>query len=252
MDLILTIDQGNTAVKYSVFDDAGTLLRTASTRVPDLDSIASVIGDSDIRGAIYASVAGLDVRFIESLRCLCSENLLVLTPHTPLPLTNSYETPDTLGADRIAAAAGAVALYPHSPILVADAGSALTCDLIDDKGAFCGGIIAPGINMRMKALNAFTSRLPLPEWNPCEELTDFPRTTRQAIISGAVNGVAAQIRQAYLDASASFPGCRLIITGGDALPLSRSSLLSDLNPLCQPALVALGLNSIFRYNETLS
>lgn len=250
MGIVLTIDQGNSAVKYNIFDSCSNLLRSAATATPDLEAIPPLADGAVIHGAVYASVAGLDIRFIESLRCLCSENLLVVTPSTPVPLSNNYATPSTLGADRLAAAVGAATLCPATPVLIADAGSALTCDLLGPDASYCGGTIAPGVGMRLNALHTFTSRLPEVVWDHSQDFQPFPLSTDEAMTSGAVRGVVAQIADAFEAARKLYPDCRLLMTGGDAPYLIENPLLKTLNPLCQPALVAVGLNSIFRYNET--
>ena len=74
--------------------------------------------------------------------------LLWLDSKTPLPVTNLYETPETLGYDRMAAVVGANELYPRRDLLVIDAGSCITYEFIDSKGQYHGGNISPGMQMR--------------------------------------------------------------------------------------------------------
>lgn len=252
MGILLAIDQGNTRVKYTIFDHEDRLLRSVVTPAPDLDAIVGLAGECDIDGAAYASVAGIDVRFVESLRRLCADRLLVVTHSTPVPVANHYATPGTLGADRLAAAVGAAALCPGRAVLVADCGSALTCDLLSPEPAYIGGTIAPGAAMRMRALHAYTSRLPEISWTGTEDLPPFPADTAGAIRSGAVRGLADQIRASHAAACRIHPGARLILTGGDAQALLDTRLLSDLDPLCLPHLVPYGLIRILRYNDNLA
>ena len=87
--------------------------------------------------------------------------LLWLNHQTPLPVVNLYETPETLGYDRMAAVVGANEQFPHRDILVIDAGTCITYEFIDSKGQYHGGNISPGMQMRFKALHQFTGRLPL-------------------------------------------------------------------------------------------
>lgn len=252
MGVVLTIDQGNSSIKYSVFDAEGQLVRGQTGVQPDLDAVEALLAGLQVEGGIYASVGRFDVRFAESLRLLCSDQLLVFTPSTPVPLKNNYATPLTLGADRLAAAVGAATIYPGTPLLIADAGSALTLDLLAPDASYCGGTISPGIAMRLNALHAYTERLPKTAWNPGQELTFFPCATSDAMVCGAVTGVVAQMQAALHAAAERYPGCRMLVTGGDAPTLLKTSLLDHLNPLYQPALVPIGLNRIFRYNETFT
>lgn len=78
-----------------------------------------------------------------------------------LPITVQYETPETLGKDRLAAAVGANYLEPGKDLLVIDAGTAITYELIEASGAYLGGNISPGMTTRFKALNFYTKKLPL-------------------------------------------------------------------------------------------
>lgn len=252
MSVVLTIDQGNSNIKYSIFEETDTPVRTMTGTEPDLEAVSVLLDGLDLGGCIYATVARFDIRFAESLRRMCDDRLMVLTPTTPVPLKNKYTTTATLGVDRLAAAVAVTALYPGQTMLIADAGSALTLDLIADDMTYCGGTISPGISMRLKALHHFTSRLPETVWGEERDISFFPTTTEDAIISGAVTGVVAQIKTSFEQAVRLYPQCKLILTGGDAERIFRSSMLHNLSPLCQPELVPIGLNRIFRYNETLS
>ncbi len=80
-----------------------------------------------------------------------------------VPFKNLYETPKTLGVDRIALAAAAIEQYPKKNVLVIDAGTCITFDFINSEKEYLGGAISPGITMRYKALHNFTSKLPLLE-----------------------------------------------------------------------------------------
>ena len=76
------------------------------------------------------------------------------------PFKIAYDTPETLGTDRIAGMAGAFSMFPLSDLLLIDAGTAITYDYLSE-GIYKGGNISPGLNMRFRALNKFTGKLPL-------------------------------------------------------------------------------------------
>lgn len=244
---ILVIDHGNTSLKASVF--SGTeQVAAARFAVADIERVAAFAAPYEPAAGIYSAVARMDVRFIESLRCLLPGGLMVLTYETPLPITTDYLTPKTLGADRVAAAVGAAALFPGRSALIADAGTALTLDVVDAEGCFRGGNISPGAGMRLKALHEHTGRLPLADLSG--DVTCFGRSTDEALRNGAVRGVAYEILGALDDARRLYGCSLLILTGGDS-SLIRPLLSTDIEIITSDALVAVGLNCIFRYNETI-
>lgn len=247
MKRVLVIDQGNSSTKVTVFDgkEAVSSLRLDAPSVEDLEPL---IGENGVYGAIMATVARTDVRFVESLRLLIDGPLILLTHDTPLPIRIGYDTPRTLGADRIAAAAGAYNMATGERILVVDAGTALTIDLMESDGLFAGGNISPGMRMRFESLHSATGKLPL----VCPEgaAPEFGRDTEQAIRSGVVRGMAAEILNAYRLAWAG-GAIRIIMTGGDATLLARTDELRSLPVEINDNLVGVGLNYIYRYNETL-
>lgn len=241
MRKILTVDQGNTAAKVSVFEGHECLESLILDRL-SVESVVPVLERHRLQGAIYCCVGHNDVRFIESLRMMLESPLLMLTHNVPLPFGVRYTTPSTLGLDRIAAAAGAVGCYPYD-LLVADAGTALTLDLIVG-GEFLGGNISPGMALRFKALHDFTNALPLVGHRG--EVSEFGHDTVTAIRAGVVNGVAAEIRATFEKARDRFPGLRLLLTGGDARIFQP--LLNIEDSIIDRDLVGKGLVEIFNYN----
>lgn len=250
METTLTIDRGNTAVKAHIFRNGECV---AATRVESEEELRRWLDslDGTLRPckAIYSSVTGGSLSF-PGLTGRC--RVLTLTHSTPLPLEIGYSTPATLGLDRIAAAAGASMLLctePHPTFaLVADAGTALTIDLVDSSPAFLGGNISPGLRMRLQALHEHTGALP--EVSPDGSVEEFGRSTDSAIRSGCLLGMAAEIERAYTRAKAVRGAGMLILTGGDA-ELLLPSLDSNLPLRLLPTLVAQGLNSILNYNEDI-
>lgn len=249
---VLTADQGNTALKLSVWDaqadPSDPLCVPADHAVfgpDDAEDIFAWVERKAPCAAIYCSVRGIDPRMVESLRQLSDDNLTVLTHSTPLPVGIRYATPATLGMDRVALAAGAAALYGAQRCMVADAGTALTLDLVAD-GTFGGGRIAPGMRLRFEALNRYTSRLPLVSPTPggvpvCGD------DTHTSIASGVLRGMAAEIAGAM----ASYSAAHGLLTGGDA------GLLMPLLPEgCgvehAPHLMSRGLLAVLRHNDLCS
>ncbi len=163
--------------------------------------------------AILSSVKPYD----EELKTFLAENFEVfieLGHQTALPIENLYETPETLGKDRLAAAIGANELFPDQNLLVIDAGTAITYDLVSEKNQFLGGNISPGLEMRFKALNQFTGQLPLVGCD--DNYQPFGRNTTEAIRAGVQNGLIHEIEQTIASFSRNYRKLQIIMTGGDS------------------------------------
>ena len=167
---------------------------------------------------------------------------LILSAETPIPFKVDYETPDTLGMDRLAAIAGAYNFSGGNDVLVIDAGSAITFDTIVN-GRYPGGSISPGLSMRFKALNEFTARLPLVM--PSEAVNFPARNTRSAIATGVVEGLVFEINE-YIRRFRKEGGKKVVfLTGGDSVFLLER-IDNEVTHL--PELVLEGLNFILEYN----
>ena len=162
MAYYLTIDQGNTCVKVDIWDgnsDKIVASRTFDTlQVSDLKMLCNGHKPS---ASIYCTVSERDRIIIESLTSL-TPHAVEMSVDMPMPVRIAYTTPRTLGLDRVAAAIGAYSLCKaNRDILVIDIGTAITYDIVSADGIYRGGNIAPGVDMRLRALNHFTARLPL-------------------------------------------------------------------------------------------
>ena len=153
----LTIDNGNTSVKVAFF--IGTQI-VATNRFIRRDSrlleriISTYKPDTAIVCSTASSATSQRIEQLADERC---RRVLHLTHETPMPIRLGYRTPQTLGRDRIATAVGAWSIarrLDHTcDILVIDAGTAITYDLVTANGCFVGGNIAPGLSLRFKALH---------------------------------------------------------------------------------------------------
>jgi len=171
--------------------------------------------------------------------------VLRLTPDTPVPVGVEYGSRATLGADRLAAAVGVAG---DTPVLVVDAGTAVTIDLVAGN-TFLGGNISPGLRLRFRSLNAFTSRLPLV--GPEGELPEFGSDTVTAIRSGVMRGLAGELVAAYMTAQSRFGNIKMVLTGGDAAILQPMLAERGIDVESDPEAVGRGLVRIFNYNIEL-
>ena len=246
MECLLTIDQGNTTAKTVVFrgDEPVDVNRYDSLRLEYIEKIITHWTPSAIA---YCAVNHIDARLIESLRRFNGVEVMVVTHSTPLPCIVNYATPHTLGLDRLCAAIGAATLFPKEAALVVDAGTAITLDVINADGAFCGGNIAPGLKMRIKALHEFTHALP--DINPEGPVTTFGTDTETAIRAGVVGGIIAEINHCADQANKIYGAKRIVITGGDADFIARHLNIENQTVEVAETLTALGLKRIYLYNE---
>lgn len=238
----LVIDIGNTRTKFSVFN-RGEIIITVPVENFD-PKYVEVLQDEhpELKNVILSAVKDYSEELKNTLQTRF-DTFIELNEHTPLPIENCYQSKNTLGKDRIAAVVGAFDLYPGQNILVIDAGTAITYDIINEKGQFLGGNISPGIEMRLKALHNFTGRLPLVQRKDWNKL--YGTTTEEAILGGVLNGVVFEVDKIIDTFKEFYNNLKVIITGGDAEFFDKklkNSFFVNFN------LLALGLNRILEYN----
>lgn len=234
----LAIDIGNTRIKYGLFEQ-GQLVKQG--RVQGDDQLVSRLQPRSIRHLIGASVAQPAAEVLARLPH--TGRLLVLNPSTPLPVRNLYQTPQTLGADRLAGVIGASYLFPGQDCLVIDAGTCITYDLVDKESRYHGGSISPGIDMKFKALHTFTGRLPLTERT--EESVFTGQNTRESIQSGVLIGTVAEVEGFISLYRQRYPSLTTVLCGGDA-SFFDTKLKAPIFVI--PELVLIGLYRILEHN----
>ena len=222
--MILTVDAGNTRIKWGLRQDAAWLRTGAlpSAQAPALGDglgevaapermlVANVAGEA-VRAGIEQAARGLGCvpEFIESRAAQCG-------------VRSSYDDPAQLGVDRWAALIGARRLVEGSCLAV-NAGTALTVDALSDEGVFLGGIIVPGVELMRRALDAHTAGLRLQPG----EVRFFPANTGDAIMSGAAQALAGAVeRMAGFMRELGQGDVRVVLSGG-AAPLLEPLLALD-------------------------
>ena len=184
----LIVDIGNTSTKLAVYEDHEKL-SVSSINELNCEELEKDLSGLKIKKAIISSVKKLPP-FITDMLFTNIPFVHVLSHKSKLPFNIDYETPETLGSDRIAAVAVAYNLFPGAEILIIDAGTAITFDFLS-ANVYRGGNISPGLTMRFKALNKFTGRLPLV--SPKDNFTFPGRNTTDAITAGVITGVTYEI-----------------------------------------------------------
>jgi len=232
----LIIDIGNTLVKYAIFSSDEIVIIYKKNDV-EISFMQELIQKHHVNDVIISSVRDkVDGDF--------GIKTLYLNHLTPFPITINYETPETLGNDRIANIVAASVLYPNKNILIIDAGTCITIDFIDQNKEYQGGRISPGIEMRYKSLHKYTSNLPkLTISNTAQQIG---KDTNSCIVSGVEKGVVAEIETIIDDFKNENEDLFVILTGGDTFFFEntlKNSIFADQN------LVLKGLNEILKYNE---
>ncbi|HNQ27055.1 MAG TPA: type III pantothenate kinase [Aquaticitalea sp.] len=239
----LIVDFGNTSAKVAVFSN-NIMVEKNTVAHTKLASICETLFKSypAIKKALFASVGNHDTKVLEKIGSKVS--LVVLDRQIDFPFKNRYKTKDTLGADRLALAMAAYCNYPNTDTLVIDAGTCITYDFVNHNGEYLGGAISPGLDMRYKALNVFTAKLPYLE----PEFTDIRigDTTKASIHSGVIFGVLDEIDGAIGAYKVKYPDLTVILTGGNSNFLSKqlkNSIFANSNFLLE------GLNHILEFNS---
>jgi type III pantothenate kinase len=221
----LLLDIGNTRAKAVVHRDGLLTALSLDEPIP-----------TDISSVYYASVAT-----VERVDAVKTDLKLGLIPWVQVSseaerdnLRNSYAQPHLMGVDRWLAMLGARQFYPDAPLVVVDAGTALTLDVVDENGMHQGGWILPGLRLQQQAVTSHTAKV----FNRDEQRPElcFGQDTASCLQNGALAAVVAVIRYGV----GMVPAAKLVVTGGDAPALMH--YLEDIHADFKPLLVFHGLS----------
>ena len=236
----LIIDIGNSSIKVAIYAE-GKIIQHFKSDLTDINEIKQSLKIYNIEKAIICSVTNIPSELVQEFRS-GDIPFIIMNGETPLPFGSDYETPGTLGMDRVAAIAGAYNFSGHKDVLVVDAGTAITYDQLTG-GRYNGGTISPGLAIRFRALKEFTARLPLMSTTDAGE---FPaRNTGSAIATGVVDGLVFEINEYIRRFRKKGAEGVVFITGGDGEFLHQR--IAE-GVILRPGLVTDGLNFILNYN----
>ena len=236
----LIVDIGNTCLKIALFEK-NNLIEKSYLLDNYLDNIKNILSKNPVENSIVSNVGEINDELISVLND--NTDLVLFKNILKLPFKNTYSSKETLGQDRIALVSSASYQFPDENVLIIDAGTCITYDFKNHNNEYIGGGISPGIEMRFKSLNLFTSKLPL-----IDVFDDFKligNNTKESLISGVVNGTTMEIDgiiQQYCD---KFKNIRIILTGGDSkflLKRIKNTIFADQNFLTK------GLNYLLEAN----
>ncbi len=233
---VILVDLGSTLIKSAEVIDGEIQNRKT------WDDIGLLKGHYSETPVIISSVR----KDLDQLKNLFPEKgSIILNHETTLPITLDYRTPETLGPDRIALAVGANELFPNKNNLIIDLGTCMTIDIVDSEGTFHGGIISPGLTMRMKSMAQFTKSLPdiSNEWQEIDS-KNYGKTTKESLLSGSFNAMIHEINSTLETLNKDFASINIILTGGDA-KFFESRIKAHI--FAGSKIVEIGLYRIWKY-----
>ena len=255
-NLLLAIDAGNTNTNFAIFKNGTPLakwrIHTVHHRTADeyVAILSQLLLNEDIKKERIANIiiASVVPPIMIALNKLCTNYFgvkpLIVGENVKSPIKIRLDTPTEVGADRIVNAVASNKLY-KKPAIIIDFGTATTFDVVDAGGAYCGGVIAPGINLSLSALQEAASKLPM-VWikKPAKVIGTNTKEAMQSGIYwgyiGLIEGVVDRIKKEMKTKPV------VIATGGLAPMFAESTKVIEK---IEPDLTLIGLNEIFKYQR---
>ncbi|RYF24802.1 MAG: type III pantothenate kinase [Flavobacteriales bacterium] len=239
----LVIDIGNTFSKLAVFEQKELIHFEQLEKIAEKD-LLKLITEYQIENSTVSSVSNQ----IENLETLLKDhtNYIRFTTEITGKIHSHYESPKTLGLDRWAKVIAAHCLHQGNNTLMIDAGTCITYDVLTADDEYFGGSISLGLNMRFKALNHYTGRLPLIEWKKTPDEIEEGTNTQNAIKRGVLQGALNEIEGFIALEHKRNKNLKVILTGGDSLFLTKQlkNSIFAAQITHEPYLVLKGLNEV--------
>ena len=239
--MILTIDVGNTRIKGAVFEGSMLIETFVFEKLALEKSIQNIIIKyKKLTHLVVSSVSDVEKQSFIGLKQAL--NIHFVSHNDPFPFVNKYQTPTTLGIDRMVLASGATLRYPSQNRLVIDAGTCVTYDFIDEEDTYLGGAISPGLSLRYESMHNFTAKLPLLTLQSPENF--IGNSTSESIHAGVVHGSIYEIDSFITQYKEKYSNFIIILTGGDTEFLAKrlkNTIFANSNFLLE------SLNQIFQY-----
>ena len=241
MSVTICFDFGNTRKKAAVFKNA-VIEKTLVLEDDNTATIQLLVDDYKPDKSILSSVIDHNPE-IEAV--LAKHSRFHLLNHlSALPITSPVGKPETIGADRLALAAGGVHFYPGKNLLIISLGTCITLNFVNKYRELIGGSISPGLEMRLKSLQDYTAKLPFVK--PKADVPLIGYDTETNILAGVILGMAYELEGFITDYQAKFDNFNVVLTGGDMQHLAshlKSRIFAD------PELIFKGLYAISEVNN---
>lgn len=239
----LVVDLGNTQTKIGVFSGKQLIKKFVFDKNSTFEIKKLLTEFPEIKHSMVSSVInhGKEIVNILQNKTFCVD----FDSNTHLFFNILYKTPETLGKDRIAATAGGIALFPKKPLLIVDAGTCIKYNFITGNSEFVGGAISPGIDMRFKALNVFTDRLPHLQFEENYKEV-IGSSTKTSILSGVQQGALFEVEGFIKKFKEQNKDGIVVATGGN-LSFLADGLKNSI--FAAPDLILSGLNEILLHHH---
>ena len=250
--MLLTLDIGNTNITIGLFNGEEivdikrmpTDIHYSNDKYEQL--LFDTVGDVNIDGCIIASVVnGLDMLMYNVVNSVYNIDSIILSTNLDIGIKLKLKDNNEIGADRIANGIAAAKLY-KLPVIVVDFGTANTFDIVNSKGEFIGGVIAPGINTQLTSLSKCTSKLP--KLDAAKSENAIGDNTLDAILSGVIRGTACMV-DGLIEQCENELGenATIVATGGLCRLIAKymNREFDDINP----TLTLLGLKELYKLNQ---
>ncbi len=238
----LIIDIGNSRTKLAVFNN-DKLIRIFNIEQVTDASIENILVQYPAITQCIVSNVGDQNDSIYKIGKNKIKHTINFDSDLKIPIENLYETPETLGKDRLAAAIGANFMFPNQNLIVIDAGTAITYEFVNSKNQYLGGYITPGIQTRLNSLNHYTSKLPL--LNPEIIKNKIGKSTKSSILGGLQKSISGEFKEVISMFNVETEKIKLILTGGNSDYFDKILKNYKFVPL---EITLIGLNRLLNYN----
>ena len=238
----LVVDIGNTRLKYAFFRQ-GKREQTGNEREEMFGVLERYAAERE-SVSIFLSGRGKVEDSLRSRLMHYAAYWQEAEPAMSLPVSIGYETPETLGFDRIAGCVGARLFFPDKELLVVDSGTAITYNYLSKDNVFLGGNIAPGQEIRFRSLHLYTEKLPYVEAE--RELKAYGKNTHDAILIGVMKGILWEVNGCISEFLQRNPDGQVVVTGGNSMYLEKRL---PRNVFFERYLGLYGLNEILEYTK---
>ena len=206
---VFVVDAGNTAVKIGVFEN-GELIESHRFASDTMAKILKLQERFNFPPCILSSVlnSAATTTLMQQL-----EKCLLVDASMAFPIHLNYNTPETLGIDRICNAIACASAKPNTSVVSIDIGTCIKFDFVDKSNTYQGGSISPGIALRFKSLNDYTANLPL--LKEISKINTVGKSTVESILSGVMNGIQAEINGMMQNYQDEYGDLTFFMTGGD-------------------------------------
>lgn len=246
------LEVGNTRAKWACFEaDTGPSaapLLVRSAMATDSPAVAAWFQEVATQDKVMVTGSGDLDAWASAL-----DSAFVLRPGDPTPLNSLVTQRQTLGLDRVANAwavlhGGLMDAPHHETWMIVDVGTCVTMDVVH-RDQHLGGIISPGVQMRLQAMAQGTARLPQPDLtdqlpHPLSASASLGTHTQGALLRGALGGISAEIEGTWASLSQEFPNLGVALTGGD---VPRLELRDILPKFADAHLTLKGFHALFKH-----